>query len=284
MGLEEKLADDLIDRHPSDAAAVLETLDFADGSALLGRISPERATKVLRLTTAHSAAELLARMQPERASEIVGHLPLDVAVVYLRKIAEEVRNPILAATKALRARSIRALLQFAANTAGALMDPEVLAIREDLLVRDAIERVHASAENARYNVYVVDQDDRLVGVLNLRELLLAKPERPLSEITHGRVERIAANAGWRAIVDHPGWQIAHTLPVVDPGSGVYLGAIRYRTLRMLESRDHSDARSADVAVGALGELFAAGVGGFIGSLGRIAAPEPGPRRPRADGD
>jgi magnesium transporter len=284
MGLEEKLADDLIDRHPSDAAAVLETLDFADGSALLSRLAPERATRVLRLTTAHSAAELLAGMQPARAAEIVENLPLDTAVVYLRKLSEDVRDPILEATKTPRSRSIRALLRFAANTAGALMDPEVLAIREDLLVRDAIERVHVSAEHARYNVYVVDEDDRLVGVLNLRELLLAKPRRPLAEITHRRVERIAANAGWRAIVEHPGWQIAHTLPVVDPGSGMYLGAIRYRTLRMLESREHSDAHTPDIAAGALGELFAAGVTGFVGSLARISAPEPERRRRRADDD
>lgn len=282
MGLEQKLAENLVDRHPSDAAAVLERLDVEEGTAFLCRLSAARATRVLRLTTAHSAAALLDRMPPAPAAAIVDALPLDVATVYVRRMGEHAREPILEALPMRRARSIRALLQFPAHTAGALMDPEVLAIREDIDVREAIERVQASAENARYNLYVVDSDDRLVGVLNLRELLLARPERPLAEITHRRVERIGAHAGWRAILEHPGWQIAHALPVVDGASNVYLGAIRYRTLRMLESRDRARASRPDTTAGALGELFAAGIAGLVDSLARVADPAPAPRRSDAE--
>lgn len=275
MSLRRDLAIDLVEKHPDEAAVILESLDATSAAGFLAGLPVETAAQVLRRITAHPAAALLERLPPERAAAIGDRLPVDVASTYLRHLPAAARQRIIALLEPARARSLSTLLRFPDDTAGALMDPEVLALPLDLTVREAVERVRASARHARYNVYVVDRDDRLVGALNLRELLLAKPRNPITGIMHGEVMQIAAETDWRGVVAHPGWREVHSLPVVDRG-GTYLGAIRYRTLRRLEARMHEQRPESDLTARALGELFWTGVSGVVGALaGGSSAP---PRR------
>ena len=73
-----------------------------------------------------------------------------------------------------------------------------------------------------------------MGVLNLRELLLADRKQTLKSVARSDVMSIQGHQDRNAILAHPAWREAHSLPVVDR-QGLYLGAIRYRTLRRLES-------------------------------------------------
>jgi Mg/Co/Ni transporter MgtE len=176
----------------------------------------------------------------------------------------------LDATAPKRARALRGLLEFPENTAGAMMDPQVLALPEDLTAREALIRVREAAADTGYNLYVVDRQQRLAGVLNLRELFLARPRSPLSDLMIRDPLSVPASTGAAALLGHPGWKRVHSLPVVDE-QGAYLGTIRYRTLRALEQELLAPrAHDADAAK-ALGELLAAGAGGFLDALAGTAA-------------
>jgi Mg/Co/Ni transporter MgtE len=265
MSLRRDLARDLAERHPDDAAAVLEAIDAAESAAFLAALPVDWAVRVLLRTTAHPAAAILAELGGMRASKLVEELPVDVAAGYLRRLAADVRDPILGELSGQRAASLRMLLRFREGSAGALMDPQVLALPRELSVREALERVRKSAEHARYNVYLVDRADRLAGVFNLRELLVAKPRQRLIEIMRSDVIRLAADADWRTVVDHPGWREVHALPVVDH-AGTYLGAVRYRTLRRLEARRDAPPSAQGVTSQALGELFWTGISGVLDAM------------------
>lgn len=265
VNVRRQLALGLAEGHPEDAAAVLEALGPDAAAGFLAGVPHELAARVLRRTTAHPASTILSRLPLERAAEIVAHLPVDVSAGYLRRLDAERRDRLVASLSQGRARALRALLRHREGTAGALMDPEVLALPDDLAVREAVERVRASAAHARYNLYVVDRDDRLVGVLNLRELLLARPRERLAAIAHHEVMRVAADTDARAIAAHPGWREVHSLPVVDE-SGVYLGALRYRTLRSLEDESRRSDAPGDLTARALGDLFWTGVSGVIDAI------------------
>lgn len=265
MEVRRQLALGLVDAHPAEAAAVLEALPADEAAAFLARLAPEPAARLLRHVTAQPAAAMLARLPEPAAAELVQQLPVDVAAPYLRRLPEARREAILSGLSGRRTRALRALLRHREGTAGALMDPDVLALPEDLTVREALERVRSAAEQARYNLYVVDREDRLVGVLNLRELLMARPRERLGTIGRREVIRLAADTDARAIADHPGWQRAHALPVVD-ARGTYLGALRYRTLRRLEAERAPAADGGDVTAHALGELFWTGVSGVMDAL------------------
>lgn len=279
MDLRRTLAIEFAKAHPDRAAAVLESMGGEDAAAFLGSVPAPMAAAVLHRVTAHPAGASLARLPAEDAARIVSELPVEVASGYLRRTPADVRAAILAAVPARFARSLQVLLRFREGTAGALMDPHVLALPEDLSVREALDRVRKSAAHARYNIYVVDRDDRLVGVLNLRELLSGRPRARLSTLMKRDVIRLGADADRRAILHHPGWREVHSLPVVD-ADGRYLGAVRYRTLRRLESELVEPAAQGSVTSRALGDLFWTGVSGLIDAV--AGAPTAGPADRRSD--
>jgi magnesium transporter len=210
----------------------------------------------------HFGAAVAGRLGAEALAAAVGSLDLDVAARLLRRLEEPVRAEALAALPARRGRALGRLVDFPENTAGALLDPEVLAVAQDQSAGDALARIRQDPEHARYNLYVVDRDGHLVGALNLRELLLAPPAAPLADLMVRDPQVIRADTVREAIVRHPGWREVHALPVVD-AAGVYLGAIRYRTLRSLEDalrpQEPGDARTAE----ALADLFATAAAGLL---------------------
>jgi hypothetical protein len=111
----------------------------------------------------------------------------------------------------------------------------------------------------------VDRDQRLVGAMTLRELLLAPGETPLASLMVSEPYRIRATDDRARVLSHPGWREVHSLPVVDDEGG-YLGAIRYRTLREIEEELRSPDARDDSASSAFGELIAAGAGGLLDAL------------------
>jgi magnesium transporter len=230
----------------------------------------DEAAQVLRRLSPHRAADVVAGLTDERVAALLESLPIAVAARLVRRLAPERAERVLEALPAGLARSLRAIVRFPEHSAGALLDPNVLALPEDLTAREALARVREAADQARYNVYVVDPEQKLVGVVNLRELFLAKPAARLTDLMVRGPIALSAEADRVAIVSHPGWREVHSLPVVD-GEGVYLGAVRYRTLRELEEQlFRGGHRDAD-ARAALGELFSAGASGLLDALTTVGS-------------
>jgi magnesium transporter len=268
------LADALLERHPERAADVLERLDPDETAALLARTDSETGAEVLRQLSPRRAAAVLKTLGATRAAALLDVSPLDEAARLLRALDDEAARAVLESVGERRARLLRAGLRFPAHTAGALMDPEVLALPASLTAREALERVRDEPEHAHYNVYVIDSGQRLVGALTLRELFLGRADARLDELMVRAPLCVRVDADRAAVVSHPGWRSVHALPVVDP-AGRFVGALRYRTLRELEEallrRGGPDISSA----AALGDLFATGAAALLDAL---AAPVAGGAR------
>lgn len=265
MSLERRLGEELVRKHPERAAGVLERLGVEEAARVLGRATAREAAPALQRMSPQVAAEVLGNLGTDRIAQLLEALPLDVASRLTRRLSSERTAEALEKVSARLARALRSLHRFPEGSAGALMDPNVLALPEDLTAKEALDRVRETPENARYNVYVVDREQRLVGVVNLRELLLARPRSRLADLMVRQPKRLDARADRSVVVAHPGWREVHSLPVVDEQGG-YLGAIRYRTLRELEDT-LLGGKVEDVNVReALGRLFAAGAGGLLDAL------------------
>lgn len=275
MSLESHLAQALVREHPARAAGVLERLGVEEAARALSRPDAAEAAAVLQRMSPQFAAAVLEALGVERSAELLESLPLDVASRLGRRLDGEGREAVLGRLSAQRVRAVRALLRFPENTAGALMDPNVLALPEDLTAKEAFERVRETPEHARYNVYVVDRDQKLVGAVNLRELFLARPRARLADLMAREPLRLQARDDRTLIVTHPGWREVHALPVVDE-TGAYLGAVRYRTLRVLEAELFGARAKDEDTQAALGQLFAAGAGALLDALAS-PIPKPGSR-------
>jgi magnesium transporter len=269
MALEHDLAMRVLVSHPLEAAQALERLAADETARFLAMAEPITGAACLRSMHVPAAAEVLGALEATRAAKVVEELPVDVAAACLRRLEAAPREQLLAQLGGRQQRALRSLLRFTPHTAGSLMDPDVLALPADLTAADATGRVREAAREARYNVYVVDRDQRLTGVFNLRELLLAEPQALLSSIARPNPYRLPASADRRAIVSHPGWREVHALPVVDP-DGLYLGAIRYRTLHRLEEELGGSGAETGATARALGELFRTGAGAVLEAVATSA--------------
>jgi len=262
MEIDAALAVELIQNHPDEAARLIETLPAEAAGAVLRDLPRGAARELLSRVATHALDRLLPLLDPEALAEMLDGTEADTAARILRRLDELRRGEVLAALPEELADSLRVLLRHSEDTAGALLDPDVLALSAELSAEQALAQVRAQPERARYNLYVTDGEQRLVGALNLRELLLAPQDAKLRSVMQPATHRLPAHADRQRIAAHPGWRDVHALPVVD-GSGAYLGAIRYRTLRRIEEELARAETNAGTTARALGELYATGANSLL---------------------
>jgi magnesium transporter len=229
--------------------------------------------------TPTSGADCLARMRPDAAAAAVAESRTDLASALLRRLDDSARAALLDRLPEAEAGFLRDVLRYPEGSAGALMDPCAMAVADDVTAGEALARVRRSPRHMLYYVYVVDRTRRLVGVVDVRELMLARPGEALTGVMRRPVARLSATMTRPAILAHPGWRHVHALPVVDEES-VLLGAIRYQTFRGLEDEVGHQSRRGDAVttVFALGELYWLGLSGLLDGLSSVVK-----RRTPSDG-
>lgn len=267
MNAAKLLAKNFTLEHPSDAALILEAMTHDAAARYIEDLPPQSAARLLQTMVPSSAAPCVARLAPQCFAQVISLLPLDRAAGLLRRLDSEQQRVLLTQAPASVATLLGRILRYPQNCAGALMDPQILALPQEISVSEALARVRQTAHHALYYLYVVDREQRLVGVLNLRELMLAPAKNNLGAVMHREVSSLTAFSDRTAIIDHPGWRNVHALPVVDD-QGIFLGVLRYETLRRLESASKPPTAAGDAlsAVLTLGELCWVGLAGVMTDL------------------
>lgn len=211
---------------------LLASLPPGEGKRLVSRLEIHSQAELFALLPLVDAALLLQELLIPQAAEVLLHLPTETAAALLAAfpsneqadLASELKSgvePILAALPLEVAQRIRKLSQFHADTAGGLMIAEFLAFAESARVDDVIEDLRTNATlYARFHAqyaYVVNEAQRLVGVLRLRDLLLVDRQESLRTIMTPKPLRVPVTLPLddllRLFDRHPYFG----LPVVDAG-------------------------------------------------------------------
>jgi magnesium transporter len=276
------LATTFVEDHPEEAAAVLEQLAFGDTAALLSSLAPELAAQTLTRISPSLAVDCLRSMDSADLVRILQALPLDLATRLLRRATEETRNAWLGAIRPEMAELLRRKLRYPPGTAGAVADPLVLALPDSETVGTAQRELRRSPERAYYYLYVLDREHRLLGALDIRELMLADTKALLTTVMHRDIIAVPATTDLGTVMVHPGWGDLDALPIVD-AEGVFFGIIRHRTIRKLAgyqaTRQQGDPMLNTVV--SIGELYWAGLSAFLSGMGPAEPPQQ--RTPRMSG-
>jgi magnesium transporter len=192
--LDDDEVDILLDLLPDDEIPeLLEEVDPVDAAVILARLSPGRA------------ADLLEAMDPDDATDVIEQLP--------REQAER----LLSEMEPAEAAEIEELRAYPPDTAGGRMTPAYVAVSPEIRADEAIaalRQVAAEAETIFY-VYVIDDEEHLLGVLSLHHLVLTGPNTPVSEVMMRDPIRVHAETDQetaaRLLTDHN----LLALPVVD---------------------------------------------------------------------
>lgn len=270
MDAAERLARAFVAEHPDEAARLLERADPADAAAVLAAVPDAVGAAVYGALGPAPAAACTAALDDAALEAIVAALPLDAAGPALRRVAPQRRAALLERLPADQRGPLAAMLEFSENSAGALADPLVLTLTEDLTVADAQRQLRSASQRFFYYLYVVARDGTLVGVLALPELMAANLRDTVANVMRRDVVRLDAAAPLATVVVHPGWRDFDALPVVD-AAGRLVGAVRHKTIRRLGREGGTPMLNTIVG---LSELYWAGLAGLLATFAPAATVAP----------
>ena len=173
-------------QHPADLAEIFADLPDRNRRSvfdtLLGHNS-RLAMESLAEMEPEVAAGLLTDRPPERLARFFQDLASDDAAALLDSLPEALAAAVLDLMRQKESGEVQHLLEYADQTAGRIMNPDVFALSEDLTVGQAIEQLQRSRDvEMVFYLYVVDARRHLVGVVSLRRLLLVSPDTPLKRV------------------------------------------------------------------------------------------------------
>lgn len=205
--------------HPSDLAEILEDLDRRERAVLFRDLPVESAADALEESGPELQRELLRTMEPGKAADIVEEMEPDAAADLLGELPAKESDRILAAMEEPEAREVEELLHYGENTAGGLMNTEYLQLSPTLTALDALESVREQAKQIAqvHDCFVVEHDGSLLGVLSLRDLLLAAPEKPVGQIMHEHPATLSPDDPARKVAELAAKYNLFSLPVERDG-------------------------------------------------------------------
>lgn len=175
----------LIQQDVNKAVKVLEDTPKVDAAIILGQMSPKSVIQIMTRLQTSFAASLLEQSSPELTMTTLASMPPNKAASLVMHLSAETRDRLLPSFSGKLADSIRELYTYPEGSVGRLMSTEYLAFLKNEEVGDVIEKiralVHKKSFPASYT-YVVDDAGILQGVLNMRDLMLADADQPLSEV------------------------------------------------------------------------------------------------------
>ncbi len=171
----ESATKELASLHPADIAELYKDLDLEEAEFLYKLLDDDTAADVLMELDEDDRRKLLRDMPAEEiAKQVIDHLDTDDAVDIIQELDEEDRDKILSHIDDVeQAGDIVDLLQYDEDTAGGLMGTEMIVVNENWSMPECIKQMRMQAEDMDeiYYVYVIDNDEKLRGVLPLKKMI-----------------------------------------------------------------------------------------------------------------
>lgn len=216
---------------PAEVAHNLEALGDDGALSILKKVPSPLAARAFDFLEPHFASQVLVKLPTADAVDILGRMTFAKASDVVLHLPEESRELFLNSMEAEHASRLRTLITFPEDTAGRMMSPELLAFRGELKVKEAIRRLRSMVRKripVTY-VYVTDTENRLIGVLNMRDLLLAEEDAEITRVMVTDVFAVPAAMDREQVARLATQKRYQTIPVVDEAQRL-LGTIKVAAL------------------------------------------------------
>ncbi len=209
-----KLIDEM---RPADLADLIEHLDQEERLHLFDFLEPKGAGDVLVEIEAPVQESILDELDSKAISEIVQELDSDDAADLVGDLPPDRAQKVIERLEDDVSQELEKLLPYPEDTAGGIMALEFVAANSDATVEEAIEIIREKREEVEnvYYLFVVDDFNRLVGVVSLKDLVLELPEQKLSEIMNPEVISVNVNKDQEEVYHLVKKYDIVTIPVVD---------------------------------------------------------------------
>jgi len=217
--------------HPADLADIIEDLSGRERSAMFHALDTETAADALEEIDPKIQKSLIEEISVAKASDIMEEMSPSDAADLLADLPEERAEEILEGMEKEKAEDLRELLVHPEETAGGLMTTAYLSLAPDVSVETAITRLRTTAPDLDIidYIYVIDEEEVLLGVVSIRSLLTAQSHQALSEIQAPRVVSVKPDEDQNEVVEAFAKYGFRALPVVDEGDHLR-GVISFRSV------------------------------------------------------
>lgn len=208
----------LKDYHASEIAILFEKLPQEAKERIINILSTEIASEVISEMTEESHPEdLLISLHPEKRSDIVEEMDYDVATDIISQLDKEDQHEILEDIDQDDATSIRALLNYDEDTAGGLMNSQVICVNINLDKKDALDEIIRQSEEMEefYTIYVVDDHKILQGIVSIKDIIKARSEAKVRDLVQSDFVYVKAELDQEEVAKLISQYNLTTIPVVD---------------------------------------------------------------------
>ena len=175
----------LNDLHHADIAEILDELDFDEATYIFKVLDSEKTAEILLELEDDLREKILSRLSPKEIAEELDELETNDAADIIAELSQSKKQEVISELQDVEhAKDIVDLLRYDEDTAGGIMHKELVKVNENWNVLTCIKQMRIQAENISrvHSIYVVDDEDRLLGRLSLKDLLTTSSKTPISEV------------------------------------------------------------------------------------------------------
>lgn len=217
----------LNDFHHADIAEILDELNLEEITYVIKLLDSETTSDVLMELDEDIREKVLEKLSAKEIAEEVEELDTDDAADIIGELPEERQQEVISRIEDQEHKAeITELLTYHEDTAGGLMAKELVKVYETWTVAGCMRRIRGQASEVTrvHSIYVVDKEEKLIGRLSLKDLIVAKSEQKIAEISNPKVDYVDVNEDTEEVAKIMQKYDLEAIPVVDKNQ-VLLGRI-----------------------------------------------------------
>ncbi len=182
---DKELAALLNDMHHADIAEILDELDIEEAVYIFRVLDSEQTAEILLELEDDLREKVLGQLSPKEIAEELDELETNDAADIIAELSQSVKEEVILELQDMEhAKDIVELLRYDEHTAGGLMHKELVKVNENWSVLTCVKEMRIQAENISrvHSIYVVDDEDRLLGRLSLKDLLTSSTKMPIKDV------------------------------------------------------------------------------------------------------
>jgi magnesium transporter len=170
--------------HPSDIADILEDLGKKSSMSVFSSLDEEKAADVLEELETSAQIHILENLPVNKAADVLEKMPADEVADILDELEDDKAEMLLKEMDTESSQEVRELLEYDDDLVGSLMTTDYLSFNAKMSIAEVLVELRSKKpESAElYNMYVVKQNDELIGSFNLRDLVVSEPNLSIGQI------------------------------------------------------------------------------------------------------
>ena len=195
--------DKLAQLHPADLAEIMEEISPAERQSIIDSLDEETAAETIAELDKRLQTQVVEKLDPEKAADIIEEMNPDEAADLIQNLEPETSKEVLEEMDRQEANEVQQLMRFDENTAGGMMNTELVVVGEDATRGEVVDyiRFHEIALDQLDNIVLINKDAQLAGTVPVARLILADTDQRVAELMFEPLVSVPTDASDRDVFE-----------------------------------------------------------------------------------